>query len=133
MSCDPIDNDNVHVCQDLQYWHYCFCWRRQMCFASHWLIIFIIRVSSWACELQTDLIFLWIKVSSVIKTLSVTVAHIQREYVQFANKVISFYPIQLLYMFVCCLILVHLLMFLNLPKRYMNIWSSFITKWEDYI
>ena len=44
---------------------------------SHWLIIFNIRVSSCACELQTDLIFLWIKVSSVIQILSV--AHIKGE------------------------------------------------------
>ena len=43
----------------------------------HWLIIFNIRVSSCACELQTDLIFLWIKVSSVIQILSV--AHIKGE------------------------------------------------------
>jgi hypothetical protein len=49
----------------------------KMCLTSHWLIIFNIRVSSCACELRTDLIFLWIKVSSVIQTLSA--AHIKGE------------------------------------------------------
>ena len=38
----------------------------KMCLMSHWSIIFNIKVSSCTCELQTDLIFLWIKVSSVI-------------------------------------------------------------------
>ena len=47
----------------------------KMCSTPHWPIIFNIRVSSCACELRTDLIFLWIKVSSVIQTLSV--AHIK--------------------------------------------------------
>ena len=47
----------------------------KMCLTSHWPIIFNIRVSSCAWELQTDLIFLWIKVSSVIQTFSV--AHIK--------------------------------------------------------
>ena len=37
--------------------------------------IFNIRVSSCTCELRTDLIFLWFKVSSVIQTLSA--AHIK--------------------------------------------------------
>ena len=48
---------------------------RQLCLTSHWPIIVNIRVSSCACELWTDLIFLWIKVSSVIQTFSV--AHIK--------------------------------------------------------
>jgi hypothetical protein len=38
----------------------------KMCLMSHWSIIFNIKVSSCTCELQTELIFLWIKVSSVI-------------------------------------------------------------------
>ena len=42
----------------------------KMCLTSHWHIIFNIRVSSSPCELRTDIIFLWIKVSSVIRTLS---------------------------------------------------------------
>jgi hypothetical protein len=42
----------------------------KMCFSSPWPIISNIRVSSCACELRTDLIFLSIKVSSVIQTLS---------------------------------------------------------------
>jgi hypothetical protein len=47
----------------------------KICFTSHWPIIFNIRVNSYACELLTDLILLWIKVSSVILTLSA--AHIK--------------------------------------------------------
>jgi hypothetical protein len=43
----------------------------KMCLMSHWPIIFNIRVSSCACELRTELKFLWIKVSSVIQTWSV--------------------------------------------------------------
>ena len=42
----------------------------KMCLMSHLLIIFNISISSCSCELQTDLIFLWIKVSSVFQTLS---------------------------------------------------------------
>jgi hypothetical protein len=42
----------------------------KMCLSSHWPINFNIRISSCACEVQTDLIFLWIKVNSVIQTLS---------------------------------------------------------------
>ena len=37
---------------------------------SHWPIIFNIRVSSCACELWTDVKFFFIKVSSVIQTIS---------------------------------------------------------------
>ena len=44
-------------------------------FISDVKMCFSISVSSCACELRTDLIFLWIKVSSVIQTLSA--AHIK--------------------------------------------------------
>jgi len=62
----------------------CFYRWRQMCLRSHWLIIFNIRVSSGACLLRTDLIILWIKVSSVIQTF-ISGTH-QKENVQFANN-----------------------------------------------
>jgi hypothetical protein len=59
----------------------------KMYLMSHWLVIINIRVSSCTCELRTDLIFLWIKVSSVIQTIS---SSHQRENVQFGDKDVYF-------------------------------------------
>ena len=66
----------------------------KMCLTSHWRIIFNIRVSSCACELRTDLIFLWIKVSSVIQTLSA--AHIKGKISKYRkqNQCCNFYLFQ---------------------------------------
>ena len=67
-----------YCCWDFQNWRYCFfIGEVKMCLMSHWLIIFNIRVSSCPCEFRTDVIFLWIKISSGIQTLSA--AHIKEK------------------------------------------------------
>ena len=64
-SCDICGN----VYRGLQNWHYCFYrWHHNVFYCQ-------IEWKTCACELRTDLIFLWIKDSSVIQTLSA--AHIK--------------------------------------------------------
>ena len=67
-AASPTGYDTCYyVCLDRQNWCYCFYRGPQ---TSHWPIIVNIRVSSCACGLRNHLLCLWIKVSSVIQTVS---------------------------------------------------------------